>query len=318
MSKTSPAKTRHILGVILLTIVACTAAALFTVRRHGAIRSCRVSVSHVKSYRRSFNYRLLGEVQRILTNPEYRLPESLLRAGLDADLERICQQAREGKLESSGEYEVLKNTDSYNNIGSMVVRSPDKLLIYKIFRTDPEHVLGSMGQSPTAIGMWLTNRINRYMLGFTRLSNRREILDWFERSPDAGAFRERFFIPRKWLWVPRDALWTPISWREKRKRRHHEIHVPDTYIIVCQACHKLRDLTESEKKEIFALIQQAPAYISIDPNASNFFVQHDGKIVIIDTEKTDYIFGSHLLPSSYLDWIMQVVTRSIDAMIEAS
>lgn len=274
-----------------------------------AVRDCCVFVpSHNKTtYQLTINTNIVREAGKVIS--AYRnknIPTELTKI-----VKELVEAAKNGSLTSSKKIDVLKKTDWNGTTGSVVVRLCEYPYVAKLFRVDPNNFGASSGIM--SFGMWLVNRVNRYLLGFTRLSNRARLVSWLKKT-EAVKFKNSFVVPRKRLWIPSDATWMTISWTDAQ---NHECSVtlPDTYIILCDACEKSRDLTKQESNLIFELIKKAPQNITIDPNPTNFIVDKNNKIVLIDTENIDYTTGSHIQPGSYANWFIQLIGSSFNTAL---
>lgn len=279
-----------------------------------AVRDCTVSVpvpnKTPKTYSLTINTTILREAEMVLAHKPFYLAKNseIEPIGL---LQELYTGAKAGKPVNNNKFIALKKSDWSGTTGSMIVSLKNSLYVAKLFRVDPANF--GMGAGLADLGMWLVNRVNRFMLGFTRLSNRARMVSWLKK-PEAKKFKDLFVVPRKRLWIPADATWMTISWTDAQNNKR-SVTLPDTYIILCDACKKSRDLTKQESNLIFELIKKAPQNITIDPNPTNFIVDKNNKIVLIDTENIDYTAGSHIQPGSYVNWVIQLIGSSLNTAL---
>lgn len=273
-----------------------------------AVRDCCVSVpSQNETYQLTINTGIVREAGSVISAYcNKKIPTELAKI-----VEELGDAAKNGSLTSSKKIDVLKKTGWNGTTGSVVVKLYGHPYVAKVFRVDPNNF--GMGAGLADLGMWLVNRVNRFMLGFTRLSNRARLVSWLKK-PEAKKFKDLFVVPRKRLWVPADATWMTISWTDAQNNKR-SVTLPDTYIILCDACKKSRDLTKQESNLIFELIKKVPQNITIDPNPTNFIVDKNNKIVLIDTENIDYTAGSHIQPGSYVNWVIQLIGSSLNTAL---
>jgi hypothetical protein len=293
------------LGIATTSVVLCN-----------SVRECEVSVPGKKTYKASFNCKLLREVSRVLSHDGYRLP--LDNKKTVELVKKICADSEKGGFATKKEYTILKKADwSTKAAGNLIMKVQDSSFVFKIFSAGSECILGPVSKSIAEYSMWVVNRVNRFMLGFSRLSNRERLDTWLKKSKYAEKFRDKIIVPRKWLWVPEGVAKTSIAWKGKRGKKY-ALEVPNKYVIVCDACEKKRALNKDEMRLIYELVDAVPSNVTIDLNKSNFFVDTSGRIAFIDTENTDYIIDTHLNPVSSSDWFLQVFIAGLEACINTN
>ncbi|MCL5436909.1 MAG: hypothetical protein M1549_03490 [Candidatus Dependentiae bacterium] len=282
-----------------------------------AVRTCTVSTPTGKRYRASFNCRLLRDVGTVIAEKKYRLDDQKSAEAAALVCKNTCAELLEKNWAGSKACKILKKTDWGEGAGSIIVKPCECDFVCKVFSQGSKCILGPISKSLASLGMWAVNRVNRFMLGFTRLSNRARLVKWLQTSKDAEPFRKKFVIPEKSLWIPKDAAWSSITWRGKRGKTH-SLKVPDRYVIVCTAYEKSRGLENKEIELLYQLIDALPPDITVDQNKSNFFVTPNGQIAFVDTENTDYIFDRHLDATSYADWVTQAAVAGLEVFINTN
>ncbi len=209
-------------------------------------------------------------------------------------LEGLIQEIDAGKKEFKNFTILCDSTFNYQlSSGCLVVKGKDFPFVVKVFRENPYSFVHPLKNSFEAFVLSkMSGFVNRYLLGFTRISNAISIKEALERS---GVWSQLITTPRKWFWAPEDAPKLSIKgFNIGSVGKQQKIIIPGTYCVIADALEAERVFSIFNKRDretVFGLFNDLDK--KIDPNFNNFMVEKGtGQVVIIDTEHWPTFHGA--------------------------
>jgi hypothetical protein len=240
-------------------------------------------------------------------NPEQSVDSALL----SQLIEELLQEVAQGKR-TFNQFSILqaKDYNFKNKKGLLIVKFKQYPFVVKLFIETPDSFISPFDKGIEPIFFFfMAGGINRHMSGFTRLKNRKFILDRLAQSPWA----HEIDIPRKWNWLPRHAQWIEVIGKNIGTKKQQSTQFPGTYAIIADAIEKERDLSlfnKKDKKRTLDLCNYLNLWI--DPHMNNFMIEKGSqKLIIVDTEHFPSFVGLHEKVSfeSYADWYLHLAGK---------
>ncbi len=225
-------------------------------------------------------------------------------------IDNLVSEIKQGKKTFSN-FTILQSKD-YNftkETGLLVVKFNDYPFVVKLFLERPDSFVSpfSKGFEPIFF-FFMAGGINRHLAGFTRIKNREIIMARLANSPWAGIVD----IPRKWHYIPSQSQWIEIKGKNIGTTKEQSITFPGTYCIMADAIVAERNLSilnAADKKQVMDLCNYLNIWI--DPHLTNFMIEKDQKLVIVDTEHFPSFVGlrEKISFSSYSDWYLYLAGK---------
>jgi hypothetical protein len=212
---------------------------------------------------------------------------------LTCEIEGLLEELRQGKKEFTN-FTVLKDREFNQKefAGLVVLKFKNYPFVLKLFAENPYSFLhpenkgfrhGCMSK--------MTGGLNRYLAGFSRISNLEFAQHYIETIEDLPM---KLDFPRKWFWQPTNNRWFEVAGTNFADvNQPLKVELPEVYAIIADeiVCHKrLSQIKKTHGRTIFKLCQEFKFHI--DPNMKNFRLE-DGtqKLVLIDTEHFPTVLG---------------------------
>jgi hypothetical protein len=183
-------------------------------------------------------------------------------------------------------FTILKDVDfNYKHHSGVIIAKFKKYpFVLKLFRETPKMFTQpfSKGLQPGFFFV-MGGGINRYLAGFTRISNLHALNKQIAIDP---YWANRLTTPRKWFWLPKNGNWFRVTGKNIGNKKEQSILYPSIYGIICDAIDIERTFSINKKSDR-KLAMNLARFIGnkIDPHIDNFIVEkHTEKIAFIDTE----------------------------------
>lgn len=247
-------------------------------------------------------------------HPENAVARSTLEETLEHFIGELLATRRRVKKDFD-DVIVLKDRDfNYTkSSGIIIVKLKKYPFVVKIFRETPATFVlpFSKGIEPGFFFI-MGNGINRYLAGFTRISNLESINEAITQNPE---WAQTVTTPRKWYWVPHNGRSFTIIGHNVGPKPLQKITYPSLYAIICDEIVKEREfsLTIAQDRE-WAMNFTGALSNRLDPNICNFMIEKETKkIAIIDTEHFASITGlkEKVVFKDYVSWYGKLAYKCV-------
>lgn len=230
-------------------------------------------------------------------------------------VEEIFKIYKKPKDKKFKHFKILKdrNFNYKMNAGLIILKCNDHPFVVKLFIDNPRSFTKPYSKgTETSFFFIMGGGMNRYLAGFTRISNLCALQEKIAADP---YWSEHLTLPRKWYWTPKNVRHFTVEGKNLGTEKEQSQSYPSVYAIICDEIITDYQFNtfKSEDRETVRQIAQFCGN-RIDPHIYNFFIEKNtGKIAIIDTEHFASIVGlkEPLSFDSNFEWYCTLANRCL-------
>lgn len=249
------------------------------------------------------------------TQHSHEVDSKVLSDLIEECVEEIFKIYKKPKDKQFKHFKILKdrNFNYKMHAGLIILKCNDHPFVIKLFIDNPRSFTKPYSKgTETSFFFIMGGGMNRYLAGFTRISNLCALQEKIAADP---YWSERLTLPRKWYWTPKNVRHFTVEGKNLGTKKEQSQSYPSVYAIVCDEI-----ITEYQfntfKSEDRETVRQIAQFCGnrIDPHIYNFFIEKGtGKIAIIDTEHFASIVGlkEPLSFESNFEWYCTLANRCL-------